>query len=50
MEIAAKASRSSIQDVDYAEASTEFAKQETALNAALATFPKVSNLSLFNFI
>lgn len=50
MEIAAKASRSSIQDVDYAEASSEFAKQETALNAALATFPKVSNLSLFNFI
>ncbi|AEF04210.1 flagellar hook-associated protein FlgL [Alteromonas sp. K632G] len=50
MEIAAKASRSSIQDVDYAEASTEFAKQETALNAALATFPQVSNLSLFNFI
>ncbi len=29
---------------------TEFAKQETALNAALATFPKVSNLSLFNYI
>ena len=50
MEIAAKASRSSIQDVDYAEASTEFAKQETALNAALTTFPQVSNLSLFNFI
>ena len=50
MEIAAKASRSSIQDVDYAEASTEFAKQETALNAALTTFPQVTNLSLFNFI
>ncbi|MDO6568459.1 flagellar hook-associated protein FlgL [Alteromonas sp. 1_MG-2023] len=50
MEIAAKASRSSIQDVDYAEASAEFAKQETALNAALTTFPQVSNLSLFNFI
>ena len=50
MEIAAKAQRSSIQDVDYAEASTEFAKQETALSAALATFPQVSNLSLFNYI
>lgn len=50
IEIAAKAARSSIQDTDYAEASTEFAKQETALNAALATFPQVTNLSLFNFI
>ncbi|AUI81680.1 flagellar hook-associated protein FlgL [Alteromonas macleodii] len=50
MEIAAKAQRSSIQDVDYAEASTEFAKQETALSAALATFPQISNLSLFNYI
>ena len=50
VQIAAKAQRSSIQDVDYAEASSEFAKQETALNAALATFPKVTELSLFNFI
>lgn len=50
MEIAAKAARSSIQDVDYAEASAKFAQQETALNAALATFPKITNLSLFNFI
>lgn len=50
MEIAAKAARSSIQDIDYAEASTEFAKQETALSAALATFPQVTNLSLFNYI
>ncbi len=50
MEIAAKASRSSLQDTDYAEASTEFAKQETALSAALATFPQVTELSLFNFI
>lgn len=50
MEIAAKSARSTIQDVDYAEASIEFAKQETALSAALATFPQVSNLSLFNYI
>jgi len=50
MEIAAKASRSSLQDVDYAEASTDFAKQETALNAALQSFSKVTDLSLFNFI
>ena len=50
MEIAARGARSALQDVDYAEASTEFAKQETALSAALATFPQVSNLSLFNYI
>lgn len=50
LEISAKAARSSIEDVDYAEASTEFARQETALNAALASFPQVANLSLFNYI
>lgn len=50
MEIAARGARSALQEVDYAEASTEFAKQETALSAALATFPQVSNLSLFNYI
>lgn len=50
MEIAARGARSALQDIDYAEASTEFAKQETALSAALATFPQVSNLSLFNYI
>ena len=50
LEIAAKESRSSIEDVDYAEASAEFAKQETALNAALATFPRISGLSLFDFL
>ncbi len=50
LEIAAKETRSSIEDVDYAEASAEFAKQETALNAALATFPRISNLSLFDYI
>ncbi len=50
IEIANKKSLSTIQDVDYAEASAEFSKQETALNAALATFPQISNLSLFNYI
>ena len=50
LEIAAKAARASIEDTDYAEASAEFAKQETALNAALQTFPRISNLSLFNYI
>ncbi|WP_100655850.1 flagellar hook-associated protein FlgL [Alteromonas flava] len=50
LEIANKAARSAIEDVDYAKASAEFAKQETALNAALATFPRVTSLSLFDFI
>ena len=50
LEIANKSARSAIEDVDYAAASAEFAKQETALSAALATFPQVTNLSLFNFI
>lgn len=49
-EITLQAARSSIQDVDYAKASTEFAKQETALQAAFQSFPRVSNLSLFNYI
>ncbi|WP_100642163.1 flagellar hook-associated protein FlgL [Alteromonas facilis] len=50
LEIANKAARSAIEDVDYAKASAEFAKQETALNAALATFPRVTSLSLFDYI
>ncbi|MDM7860164.1 flagellar hook-associated protein FlgL [Alteromonas sp. ASW11-36] len=50
LEIANKTARSAIEDVDYAEASAEFAKQETALNAALATFPRVTSLSLFDFL
>ena len=49
-ELANVQARSSIQDVDYAFASSEFAKQETALEAAFATFPRVANLSLFNYI
>ncbi|MDO6476510.1 flagellar hook-associated protein FlgL [Alteromonas sp. 1_MG-2023] len=50
LEITAKDARAQIEETDYAEASAEFAKQEAALSAALATFPKVSNLSLFNYI
>lgn len=50
VEVAVKEARSAIQDVDYAEASAEFAKQEAALTAALTTFPRISNLSLFNYI
>jgi flagellar hook-associated protein 3 FlgL len=49
-EVTLQAARSSIEDVDYAKASTEFAKQETALQAAFQSFPRVSNLSLFDYI
>ena len=49
-EISLQTARSKIEDVDYAKASTEFAKQETALQAAFQSFPRVTNLSLFNYI
>ncbi len=49
-DVANQKARSTIQDVDYAEASAEFSKQETALSAAFASFPRVAGLSLFDFI
>jgi flagellar hook-associated protein 3 FlgL len=50
LEIASRKARSSIEDLDYAEATTRFAQQENAFNAVIATFPKVTNLSLFQYI
>ncbi|MCC2615092.1 flagellar hook-associated protein FlgL [Aestuariibacter halophilus] len=50
LEIANKSARSTIQDVDYAEAVSELSKQETALQAAQATFSRVTGLSLFDYI
>ena len=50
LEIAAQASRSSIEDADFAKLSTEFAKQEAALNTASPPSKEMSELSLFNFI
>ena len=50
LEIANKSARSKIEDVDYAEAVSELSKQETALQAAQATFPRVTGLNLFDFI
>ncbi|WP_207062411.1 flagellar hook-associated protein FlgL [Motiliproteus sp. SC1-56] len=41
---------SQLEDLDYAEALSEFALQETALQAAQSTFARVSQLSLFNFL
>ena len=50
MALITKSARSDIEDVDYAEAVSELSKQETALQAAQATFSRVTGLSLFNFI
>ena len=41
---------SAVQDLDYAAASTELAKRQLALEAAYASFAKIQNLSLFNYI
>lgn len=49
-EIANKDTRSHIQDVDYAEAMTELTKQDTALQAAQATFTRITRLSLFDYL
>lgn len=50
LEIANKSARSSIEEVDYAEAVSELSRQEAALQAAQATFSKVTGTSLFDFI
>ncbi|GAA0787659.1 flagellar hook-associated protein FlgL [Marinobacterium sediminicola] len=41
---------SAVQDLDYAEASTDLAKRQLALEAAYASFSKIQNLSLFDYI
>ncbi|MCY7294542.1 flagellar hook-associated protein FlgL [Alteromonas sp. a30] len=50
LEIANKAARSDIEEVDYAVAASELSRQDTALQAAQATFSRVTQLSLFDFI
>jgi flagellar hook-associated protein 3 FlgL len=50
LEIANKSARSNIEEVDYAEAVSELSRQETALQAAQATFARVTGTSLFDFI
>ncbi|NQZ10957.1 MAG: flagellar hook-associated protein 3, partial [Algicola sp.] len=42
--------RSDLAEIDYAEAVTILMKEESALEAAQATFGRVSRLSLFDFI
>ncbi|MGY0635769.1 MAG: flagellar hook-associated protein FlgL [Paraglaciecola chathamensis] len=50
LEISNKTARANIEEVDYAEAVSELSKQEAALQAAQATFAKVTGLSLFDYI
>jgi len=50
MIITSKSSLSDIRDLDTVEAATRFSQQLTALEAAQATFVRVQNLNLFNFL
>jgi len=50
LEITNKTARSNIEEVDYAEAVSELSRQEASLEAAQATFARVTGLSLFDFI
>lgn len=50
LEISNKTARSNIEEVDYAEAVSELSRQETALQAAQATFSRVTGTSLFDYI
>jgi flagellar hook-associated protein 3 FlgL len=45
-----KSSLSDIQDLDYTTAVTQMNKQMMALQAAMSSFSKVSNLSLFDYV
>jgi len=45
-----KVTLSSIEDLDYASAITKMNQQMLSLEAAQASFAKVSQLNLFNFI
>ncbi|WP_075593856.1 flagellar hook-associated protein FlgL [Pseudoalteromonas sp. PAB 2.2] len=45
-----QASRANLVEVDMAEAVSELTKQETALQASQATFGRLANLSLFDYL
>jgi flagellar hook-associated protein 3 FlgL len=49
-ELNLKTTLSSIEDLDYASAITKMNQQMLSLEAAQASFAKVSQLNLFNFI
>ena len=48
--LANKSYLSSIQDLDYASAISEFYQRQTALQASQQTFVKIQNISLFNYL
>jgi flagellar hook-associated protein 3 FlgL len=50
LEITNKTARSNIEDVEYDVSVSELSRQETALQAAQATFARVTGTSLFDFI
>jgi flagellar hook-associated protein 3 FlgL len=50
LDIANRSARSNIEDVDYAVAVSELSRQETALQAAQATFSLVTGTTLFDYI
>jgi flagellar hook-associated protein 3 FlgL len=41
---------SNLQDLNYAQAISNFSQQQTTLSAAQQSFVKISNLSLFNYL
>jgi flagellar hook-associated protein 3 FlgL len=45
-----KTANSELEDLDYAEAITEFERQKVALQAAQSSFTQVQDLTLFNYI
>ncbi|TMO59439.1 flagellin, partial [Pseudoalteromonas aurantia] len=45
-----KEAKADLVEVDMAEAVTELTRHETALQASQATFNRLSNLSLFDYI
>lgn len=50
LELQYKERLSNLQDIDYAEVISEFSAQQTQLEAAQASFAKISTLSLFNYL
>jgi flagellar hook-associated protein 3 FlgL len=42
--------RSTLEDLDYAEAISRFNQQMTALQASQQAFVKIQDMSLFNFL
>lgn len=50
LELQYKERLSNLQDIDYAEVISAFAEQQSQLEAAQASFAKISALSLFNYL